>query len=91
MLQQELMTTKEVAAYLRIKERKVYELISARRIPCSRVAGKWLFPKVLIDLWVVQNSEGSSNLNAALDRPPNSVRLNFCMAVELSNASGQYA
>src|SRR5437764_1452224 len=56
MIQQELMTTREVAAYLRIKERKVYELISARRIPCSRVAGKWLFPKVLIDLWVVQNS-----------------------------------
>jgi putative molybdopterin biosynthesis protein len=70
MIQPELMTTREVAAYLRIKERKVYELISARRIPCSRVAGKWLFPKVLIDLWVVQNSEGSSNLNAALDRPP---------------------
>jgi excisionase family DNA binding protein len=70
MIQSELMTTKEVAAYLRIKERKVYELIRARRIPCSRVAGKWLFPKVLIDLWVVQNSEGSSNRNAALDRPP---------------------
>ena len=70
MLQPELMTTREVAVYLRIKERKVYELISARRIPCSRVAGKWLFPKALIDLWVVQNSEGSSNLHAALDRPP---------------------
>jgi putative molybdopterin biosynthesis protein len=70
MLQPELMTTKEVAAYLRIKERKVYELVSARRIPCSRVAGKWLFPKVLIDLWVVQHSEGSSSRNAALDRPP---------------------
>src|SRR5437867_12051843 len=70
MIQQELMTTKEVAAYLRIKQRKVYELISARRIPCSRVAGKWLFPKVLIDLWVVQNSAGSSTLNAALDRTP---------------------
>ena len=45
MIQPELMTTKEVATYLRIKKRKVYELISARRIPCSRVAGKWLSPK----------------------------------------------
>jgi hypothetical protein len=35
MIQPELMTTRDVAAYLRIKERKVYELISARRIPCS--------------------------------------------------------
>ena len=69
-IQHELMTTKEVAAYLRIKERKIYELISARRIPCSRVAGKWLFPKVLIDLWVVQNIEGGSTRPPALDRPP---------------------
>ena len=73
MIQPELMTTKEVAAYLRIKERKVYDLISTRQIPCSRVAGKWLFPKVLIDLWVVQNSEGSSNLSTALDRPPEGI------------------
>lgn len=70
MIQHELMTTKEVAAYLRIKERKVYELVSARQIPCSRVAGKWLFPKVLIDLWVVQHSEGGHNRNSALAPPP---------------------
>ena len=70
MTQHELMTTKEVAVYLRIKERKVYELVSARRIPCSRVAGKWLFPKVLIDLWVVQSSTGGSELKAAIARPP---------------------
>jgi len=29
-------------------------------------------------------------LRAPVDRPHNSVRLNFCMAVELSDASGQY-
>lgn len=70
MTPQELMTTKEVAEYLRIKERKVYELISERRIPCSRVAGKWLFPKALIELWVIQNSEGAHHLQAAVARPP---------------------
>ncbi|HEX6979917.1 MAG TPA: helix-turn-helix transcriptional regulator [Alphaproteobacteria bacterium] len=53
----ELMTTREVADYLRIKERKVYDLVRERKIPCSRVTGKWLFPKALIDLWVAQNSE----------------------------------
>src|SRR5574341_953044 len=70
MIPQELMTTKEVAEYLRIKERKVYELVSNRHIPCSRVAGKWLFPKVLIDLWVVQNREGVRYLKATVERPP---------------------
>jgi excisionase family DNA binding protein len=54
----EMMTTREVAAYLRIKERKVYDLVRERRIPCSRVTGKWLFPRALIDLWVLKQSEG---------------------------------
>jgi putative molybdopterin biosynthesis protein len=50
----ELMTTREVADYLRIKERKVYDLVRQGDIPCSRRAGKWLFPKALIDRWVLQ-------------------------------------
>ena len=50
------MNTREVAEYLRIKERKVYDLVRTRRIPCTRVAGKWLFPKTLIDLWILRNT-----------------------------------
>lgn len=52
----EMMNTREVAEYLRIKERKVYDLVRTRRIPCTRVAGKWLFPKTLIDLWILRNT-----------------------------------
>lgn len=51
------MNTREVADYLRIKQRKVYALLRAKRIPCSRVTGKWLFPKHLIDLWVAENTD----------------------------------
>jgi putative molybdopterin biosynthesis protein len=50
--QPEFLTTAEVADYLRLKERTVYELVRTRRIPCSRVTGKLLFPRRLIDLWV---------------------------------------
>ena len=53
------MNTHEVADYLRIKERKVYELVSQRQIPCTRIAGKWLFSKELIDLWLLHHTEGS--------------------------------
>jgi len=66
----ELLTTREVADYLRIKERKVYDLVRERRIPCIRVTGKWLFPRALIELWVIQNSEGGAQVKAAVERPP---------------------
>jgi putative molybdopterin biosynthesis protein len=50
----ELMNTKEVADYLRLKERKVYDLVAKRQIPCTRASGKWLFPKTLIDDWLLE-------------------------------------
>jgi excisionase family DNA binding protein len=53
-IMQELLTTAEVARYLRIKERKIYELIAEQRIPCSKAAGKWLFPKAAIDRWLAE-------------------------------------
>ncbi len=51
------MTTREVAEYLRIKERKIYDLVRDKRIPCTRVTGKWLFPKHLIDHWLATGTE----------------------------------
>lgn len=53
----ELLTTAEVASYLRLKERKIYELVRQRRIPCSHATGKLLFPRRLIDLWVARHIE----------------------------------
>lgn len=45
-------TTEEAAAYLRLKERKLYELVSRGAVPCSKVTGKWLFPRAAIDRWI---------------------------------------
>jgi excisionase family DNA binding protein len=70
MTTRELMTTKEVADYLRLKERKVYDLVRERRIPCIRLTGKWLFPRALIELWILQHAEGARQLNATAERPP---------------------
>src|SRR5216684_3599651 len=53
-MQGELFNTQEVADYLRLKERTIYELVRTRQIPCSRVTGKLLFPRHLIDLWVTR-------------------------------------
>ena len=46
------LTTREVARYLRLNEKKVYALVSEGQLPAARLSGKWLFPKHLIDQWV---------------------------------------
>jgi excisionase family DNA binding protein len=53
----EMMNTKEVAQYLGIHEKQVYALIKAKRIPSTRVTGKWIFPKKLIDEWVESHAK----------------------------------
>jgi putative molybdopterin biosynthesis protein len=57
----EMMDTDEVADYLRLKRRKIYELVRDKQIPCTRVTGKWLFPKQLIDRWLAENTELAGN------------------------------
>jgi putative molybdopterin biosynthesis protein len=54
---EEMMNTKEVAHYLGIHEKQVYALIKSKRIPCTRVTGKWVFPKKLIDDWIELNAK----------------------------------
>jgi len=48
----EFLTTKEVADLLRIKERKLYDLVSAQEIPCVKATGKLLFPKAELMHWI---------------------------------------
>ncbi|HIC29336.1 MAG TPA: helix-turn-helix domain-containing protein, partial [Rhodospirillales bacterium] len=66
----QLMTTREVAEYLRIKERKVYDLVREKRVPCTRVTGKWLFPKHLIDHWLATGTEFPDRVAAAAEATP---------------------
>jgi excisionase family DNA binding protein len=56
------MNTAEVAEYLRLKERKVYQLVREERIPCTRITGKLLFPRSLVDLWILRNTHATEGL-----------------------------
>jgi excisionase family DNA binding protein len=47
-----LMTTKEVARYLKVNEKKVYTLITENGLPATKVTGKWTFPKHLVEQWL---------------------------------------
>jgi excisionase family DNA binding protein len=65
----EFLTTSEAAAYVRLGERKLYELVTSGAIPCSKVAGKWLFPRHELDLWVLSGLARPDGMTAA-DAPP---------------------
>lgn len=52
-----MMNTKEVAEYLNINEKLVYKLIKEKRIPGTRVTGKWTFPKRLIEEWIIESAK----------------------------------
>jgi len=49
-------TTKEVSKFLNINEKLVYNLVSEKGLPASKVTGKWLFPKYLVEQWVEVNT-----------------------------------
>lgn len=49
----DLLTTTEAAEYLRLKERKLYELVAERQVPCTKVTGKWLFSRADLDRWLL--------------------------------------
>lgn len=56
-MSEEMMSTREVAKYLSIHEKQVYALIKSKKIPSTRVTGKWVFPRKLIDEWIESNAK----------------------------------
>lgn len=65
----ELLTTEEAATYLRLSERKLYELVAGNAVPCSKVTGRWLFPKAALDRWVASGLGSQSHLARATAPP----------------------
>jgi excisionase family DNA binding protein len=53
-----MLDTREVAAYLRLKERRIYDLVARQAIPHVRATGKLLFPRAEIDAWLARNARG---------------------------------
>lgn len=50
------LSVKQVAEYLQLNEKKVYSLANEGHIPATKVTGKWMFPRELIDRWMLDSS-----------------------------------
>jgi excisionase family DNA binding protein len=53
----DILTVKEVAAYLKMKPVTIYKLAKEGRIPAFKVASFWRFKKDLIEKWASEESK----------------------------------
>lgn len=84
------MSVRQVAEYLHLNEKKIYELVKEQQIPATKVTGKWLFPRGLVDRWLTESSNGgtlSDRLNIAGSDDPLLYRLVLAYTHEI-NAHG---
>ena len=56
----EIMTIREVAEYLKVNERTIYRLLSAKKLPAFKVGGSWRFRRADIAGWIASQSEGGA-------------------------------
>ena len=54
----DVLTLREAADHLRLSERKLYALVAERRLPFVRIDGRLLFPRRLLDSWLLGLAEG---------------------------------
>ncbi len=55
----EILTIKEVAAYLKVTERTIYRLAAEKKIPAFKIGGTWRFPRSEIDQWIRQQTSSA--------------------------------
>lgn len=55
-MQEILLTTEQVAQYLKVDKFTVYRLVTQRKMPAFKVGGQWRYKKKLIDAWLLENS-----------------------------------
>lgn len=53
----DLLSTKEVAQLLDVNEKMVYGLIAEKGLPATKITGKWLFPKNLVEQWIENTTQ----------------------------------
>lgn len=55
-LKEELMTIEELADYLKVSRRTIYEWLKEQKIPAVKLIGQWRFKKEKIDSWLDNQS-----------------------------------
>ncbi len=54
-MQDVLLTTEQVANYLRIDKFTVYRLVAQKKLPAFKVGNQWRFKRTLLEAWLRMN------------------------------------
>ena len=57
----DVMTVREVAEYLKVKERTIYRLVAKGGIPAFKVGGSWRFRKAEIEEWITRSTQDGNS------------------------------
>ena len=50
------MSVRQLSQYLHLNEKKIYTLVNDGQIPATKITGKWMFPRELIDKWMLDST-----------------------------------
>jgi excisionase family DNA binding protein len=68
------LNTKEVAQFLDVNEKMIYALVSEKGLPATKVTGKWLFPKRLVETWL-ESHIANAPISASMSSSPKTLIL----------------
>ena len=52
-----LMTIEELASYLKVTRRTIYEWLKLHKVPAVKLVGQWRFRKDKIDDWIAKQED----------------------------------
>jgi len=65
----DVLTLKEAAAWLRLSERALYDLARGRQVPAALLGGKWVFPRSLLERWLIARADGPEAMHRVAPPP----------------------
>ena len=58
-MQTDILTIRELSAYLKMAEKTLYRLVAEGSVPGFKVGGAWRFRKAEIDRWIKQQERSN--------------------------------
>ena len=64
----DVMTVRDMAEYLKVKERTIYRLVAKGGIPAFKVGGSWRFRRAEIEEWIARSRQDGNRTDSGRQR-----------------------